>query len=199
MSLQELPPRTDKETAQLRQDRIQSLVDYFLAQLRYEEVRKISAEDSAKMMGEDLDEILRRFKFWTGLAHPGMIKDKLQSSRLGGVLLSGDTPPERIIDSGPFRLDLSTGEIHTPYLSEGEMTAVRIRPKLQELTLTFFQNPNQVLTYDDLIERHFQPDVQNSTVVTSMFTLRKSVGDPSNKRNFKHFRTVTGYGFRYVP
>lgn len=70
--------------------------------------------------------------------------------------------------------------------------------KVFDLLLIFVENPNRLLSKDELMERVWRDEfVEEGNLARNVSTLRKALGD--NGKDHKYIATVQGRGYRFLP
>jgi DNA-binding winged helix-turn-helix (wHTH) protein/TolB-like protein len=74
---------------------------------------------------------------------------------------------------------------------------VPLTGKVFDILLAFVENPNRLLSKDDLMERVWHDEfVEEGNLARNISTLRKALGD--NGKDHKYIATVQGRGYRFV-
>ena len=105
------------------------------------------------------------------------------------------TEPDRprLVRFGANRIDLETHQARTP---RGELQLTELEMKMLRL---FFDNPGKVLSRGTLLESVWgmDPNTETRTLDNFIVRLRKYFeADPASP---KHFLTVRGRGYRFIP
>lgn len=92
---------------------------------------------------------------------------------------------------GPFQLELQSREL----LREGER--IPLTPKAFDLLLYFVENPQRVVSKDELFERIWpETTVSESTLSSTICSLRKALGE--HPRSPHYVETVSKHGYRFI-
>jgi DNA-binding winged helix-turn-helix (wHTH) protein/Tol biopolymer transport system component len=96
-----------------------------------------------------------------------------------------------MLQLGDFKIDIANSKVY-----RGEIL-VEVEPKTFQLLVYLLNNPDQIVTRDDLIEHlWFGRIVSDNTVNKHIANLRKLLGD--DPKNVKYVETVSKQGYRLI-
>ena len=74
---------------------------------------------------------------------------------------------------------------------------IKIEPLIFKLLIYLFENPERLITHDELIESVWESSIiTNAAVFTAISIARKAIGD--NGKEQKHIKTVPCHGYRFI-
>jgi len=100
-------------------------------------------------------------------------------------------PENQLYIFGPFRLNVGERML----LRDGEQ--VPLPPKAFDLLVTFVQNPNRLLTKDELLNKVWPGlNIEEGNLALNISMLRRALGSGAGKSDY--FQTVARGGYRFV-